>query len=471
MEFQSLRYRFELALAAMKDGRAPRARAAPLARHQLLLSYKKDWPRLHWSSESKLQIPTPAQVGMTGGFVHKILTNGQQYCLELSQLPSFRTGCPLNMTRHIRFPTGPIEGVIVDPSQALLVTTHLFSQNGFVAIQINMRDLWTFSKHRWAPALAYEFSTQSPARVSQMTLQICGSKLGISMEFVGGQIKHLVMDWRTLHARWFEESDILFLHETRLLVITKYNGRPVMNLYNITEIANVTNMREYELPEAWGTAAITFCPNMSPQSDAMANPEALFYPDPSARLLMLSVDPNATPSARHPTTNAKGPVAWVFINESYFKPPTSRRDPARVSWKHWSQHCYIRSVVPSPYQGGPQLVGTKVVFLDAEPVQLSRSQVGTKPGLIPRLTLIEFRPFVDPTNVPGKSWTAGVKTNMVPYEYSKDVPYKTIDNLNIEGIRVTEDNIVLFMECRQGMRNLNILTFGGAPAAPRPRHK
>lgn len=78
-----------------------------------------------------------------------------------------------------------------------------------MAIQIHLRDLWTFAKHRWAPALAYEFSTQSAGRVSHMSLQICGSKLGISMEFAGGQVKHLVMDWHTLHARVSEDDNLL----------------------------------------------------------------------------------------------------------------------------------------------------------------------------------------------------------------------------------------------------------------------
>ncbi|KAF9497118.1 hypothetical protein BDN71DRAFT_1481884 [Pleurotus eryngii] len=462
MEFQSLRYRFELALAAMKDGRAPRAHAPALARYQLLLSYKKDWPRLRWSQESRMQIPTPAQVGMSGGFVHRILTDGQQYCLELSELPSHRTGRPLTRTRHIRFSTPPIESVMVDPSQHLLVTTHLFRH-------IHLRDLWTFAKHRWAPALAYEFSTQSAGRVSHMSLQICGSKLGISMEFAAGQVKHLVMDWHTLHARWFEEGDILFLNETCMLVSAKYHGRPALNLYNITDVANVTNMRDYELPEVWANAAITFSSNSSPPSDAVANPDALFYPDPAARLLMLNVNLSGASNTRQ-SGHAKGPSVWLFANESYFRPPTSRRDPVRVSWKHWSQHCYIRNVQPSPFLRGPHVVGTKALYLDAEPVQLSRNEMGSRPATIPRLVLIDFKPFSDPAKAPAKTWTMGGKTTMVPYESTRDIPYTTIDNLNIDAVRMNEDNIVLIMELLQGMRNLSILTFG-TPPAPRPRHK
>jgi hypothetical protein len=127
MEYQSLRYIFELAVSGMKDGPAAQSPGPPLARLQLLLTYKKDWPRLYWTHEYKMQIATPAHVGASGGFIHRIRTHGFQHILELTELPSCRTGRPPALTRHLRYTTTlPIESVAVDPSQALIVTSHIF---------------------------------------------------------------------------------------------------------------------------------------------------------------------------------------------------------------------------------------------------------------------------------------------------------------------------------------------------------
>ncbi len=44
MEFQHLRYKFELAVVGMKDGPASYMGRSALLRLQLLTAYKKDWP-------------------------------------------------------------------------------------------------------------------------------------------------------------------------------------------------------------------------------------------------------------------------------------------------------------------------------------------------------------------------------------------------------------------------------------------
>lgn len=127
MEFQNLRYQYELALSGMKDGPAPYRRGTALIRLQLLASYKKDWPTLSWSREDKVQIPIPAHVGSSGGFIHHIqLHHGFQCTLELTELPSYRTRRSLSQFRHITYSSPPIENVAIDSSQGLLVTTHIF---------------------------------------------------------------------------------------------------------------------------------------------------------------------------------------------------------------------------------------------------------------------------------------------------------------------------------------------------------
>ncbi|KAL0953864.1 hypothetical protein HGRIS_005039 [Hohenbuehelia grisea] len=459
MEFQSLRYRFELALAAMKDGHAPRAHVPPLARYQLLLSYKKDWPRLHWSHECKMQIPASVQLGVSGGFLHKLFNSGGQTCLELSELPSYRAGRPMSKTRHIRYSAPMVDSVVIDPSQRLLIMSYLFSQNGMAAIQVHIRDLWTFSRHPWAPAMTCEFSTQCNLRVTSVTLQICGSKFCITISFAGDTVKHLIMDWRTLHARWFDEKDIHFLNDSSLLVIRKHHSRAMLNLYNITDIANLTNAREYEIPEAWAHSSFAFIPNASPRHDSGANPDAVFYPDPSQRLLGISIAP---------AQSAKGsPFVWLFINENYFRIPT-RRDPAtRVSWAHWGSYTAMRVVNPSPCLRAPQLSGSRLVYVDADatPVSRSRSSVVATP----RLNLIDFQPFLESGAGPTKAWTIGSRTEFVPVESTKAVPSTTVDNSAIYGVRLNEDNIILLLE-QQGMRSVNILTFGAPETSRSSRH-
>jgi len=78
---------------------------------------------------------------------------------------------------------------------------NFLSQNGLVGIQLHLRDLWTFSKHPQAPAVSYDFTTQAAIRVAHVSIFICGRKMVISLEFVGGRITHLLMEWQTFNAR------------------------------------------------------------------------------------------------------------------------------------------------------------------------------------------------------------------------------------------------------------------------------
>lgn len=126
MDYQPLRYKFELAVSGMKDGPVGHSRAPPYARLQLLLNYRRDWPRLEWTHEHQLPIPIPALIGFSGGFIHHIRSHGVFNTLDLTQLPSCRTNVPPSHTRHLRYTTGEIENVAIDFSQALVVMSHIF---------------------------------------------------------------------------------------------------------------------------------------------------------------------------------------------------------------------------------------------------------------------------------------------------------------------------------------------------------
>ena len=204
-------------------------------------------------------------------------------------------------------------------------------------------------------------------------------------------------------------------------------------------------IREYELPEAWSNSSIGFCPNTSPRTDIAAASDALFYPDPATRILLLTVK-----HTHHPTASASHPQRnWLFINESFFGPP-SRRERVKVSWNHWSQYCLIRALPPTTaFIRGPYITGTRVLFLDSSPAHHSnRGPVSGNGGSDSpaRLNIIDFSPFPDISIRSSPTWTwIGQRTTLVPSETARHLPLSTVDYLNVEGIRVTEDNIVLFL--------------------------
>ena len=125
MEYTPLRYISELALAGMKDGPAPHSYRSPIGRIQLLLSYKNDWPKLHWMHELKQLIHPHARAGVSAGFLHQIRPHATQYTLELAELPSMRTGRAPAYTRHLKFNAPESENVAIDRAQSLIVMSHL----------------------------------------------------------------------------------------------------------------------------------------------------------------------------------------------------------------------------------------------------------------------------------------------------------------------------------------------------------
>ncbi|KAJ6619880.1 hypothetical protein B0H10DRAFT_2163718 [Mycena sp. CBHHK59/15] len=435
MEYQSLRYKFELAVSGMRDGAASRAVAPLVGRLHLLLSYRTDWPQLNWTHEYKMQVVLPSHVGTSGGFIHQIRPHGVYDTLEITELPSCRTGRSPALTRRLRFTSPPVETIAIDSAQSLIIAAHVFCQNRIVGVQLHFRDLWTFAKHPWAPAESYEIPSQSAAPVAHAAMSICGSKMAMSLEFVGGKINHLIMDWRTF------DEDLL------LVLCKKGNSLPILNLCSISNLANMVVLRQYELPGTWNNSSIRFCPNCSPRSPS---PTALFYPDPTTRILIIAAKPLANSSS------STSPRNWLFINESYFRAP-SRRDRLAVSWSHWGQYCVVRDLSRSrTLVRGPYAIGARVVYLESESGHSHRSIGRPEP---PALNLIEFAPFPD----------SAVRLHPCWSSTARRLPSGTIENYGVDGIGVTEDNIILFLELQQGFRPVNILTFGAPPTRPSRR--
>ena len=260
-----------------------------------------------------------------------------------------------------------------------------------------------------------------------------------------------------LFIQWFEDQDVHFLNENFLLVVKRSRGLPVLNIYNIFDIGAVTVEREYELPGHWGNAAIGFSHNTAPLTDNSASSEALFYPDPSTRILVITARTISPEPGRSPFCN------WLFINESYLR-PTSRRDRLSVPWDHWKEYCLIKDVLPSAQLSGPCVIGSRILYIESDPGRPTRG--GHSSGYAAsRLTIIDFAPYPDGSCHSNSVWPfVGNRSLLVPNETTRSMPSKTVDRLSIDDIRVTEDNIVLFL-VRHEFVSIHYLTiiFSGKP--------
>ncbi|KAF8906253.1 hypothetical protein CPB84DRAFT_1675794 [Gymnopilus junonius] len=446
IEFQHLRYKFELAVVGMKDG--PHSVRGPLFRLQLLLAYKKDWPRLHWTDEQKIPVPANAtQVDVSGNFLYYV---GNQ-SLNLIELPSCRTGLPPSQTQYLQFNTSPqADCVAIDSLQSLVVASQTYAgPGGQIGLRLKIRDLRTFDKHPNASSPYYDCSTHVTQPVSSVSIVICGSRIIVTLEFAGGLTKHLLMDWSTFQAMWMEEQDVILLNAYHLLGVRKVHGKIMLYLYNIYDMRNVAIEREYELPPIWAKSTMRFGRNTVPNNDVPMPSNVLFYPDPSARVLLLMAKQTG------PTGNG---MHWMFINESFFR-RTSYADRRSVPWSYWNQFCLIKEIQNSTVVGIPQVVGNRIIYIERDGTCCSRGYS--------RLSVIDFSPNTELTTPLTKMWTLIGKMSILrPIETYRDFPSATTQGLPVERICATEDNIVVLLENRGDIKPVNILTFG----VPRPRH-
>ncbi|KAF7308425.1 F-box domain-containing protein [Mycena chlorophos] len=404
MTYHTLRYTIELALAGMRDGPTSLQLAPILGRLHLLSSYRVDWPLLNWTHEYKIQAPATSII---------------------TELPSCRTGRTPALTRRQRFTSPPVESVCVDPVQGLIIGVHIFGTASSVCRCTFA--IYGSSANTPKPQQNHtSFPTQSTVPVSSAELAIQGNKMALTLEFANGKKSHLIMDWRSLGARWIDDQDILMLDEDLLLVVSK---RPaVMTLFSITHLAHMGAIRQYELPPQWVASnhVINLHANAASRSPI---PGSLFFPDPANRIVVIEG-----------ISKTRSSTSWLFIQESYFR---RRRDPPVVGWGVWGLHCAIKEFKNKHKVGAPYPVGGRVVYL-----------VGAA-----TLNVIEFASF--PENPPrlDASWSA-LGSGLFPSETARRLPLGTVEQYAVDDLGVTEDNVVLFLEPQADFRPLNVLTFG-----------
>lgn len=173
-----------------------------------------------------------------------------------------------------------------------------------------------------------------------------------------------------------------------------------------------------------------FARNNSPNSDSLAPSNALFYSDPTTRVLVLM--------AKQQGPSAAG-MHWMFINESFFR-PTSHPDRRMVPWSYWSQFCLIRELSQDVVVGNPHVVGSRVVYLEKDGTVSNQGIDRT------RLSVIDFSPYAEIPAPPAKLWTlVGKYSPLRPSETRREFPSTSTGGLAVESIRATEDNVVLVL--------------------------
>ena len=72
--------------------------------------------------------------------------------------------------------------------------------NGEIGLRLKIRNLWTFDKHPASASAQFDCPTQVAQPVDCVSIAICAARMVVSIEFSGGIMKHLLMDWCTLQA-------------------------------------------------------------------------------------------------------------------------------------------------------------------------------------------------------------------------------------------------------------------------------
>lgn len=227
------------------------------------------------------------------------------------------------------------------------------------------------------------------------------------------------------------------MNETSILAVGKTGAGPILRVYNITRVSSPIVVREYEFPPTWKNAVVGFAPNGSPRSDSSLPPDTLFYSAPDARVIVITA--RSTPSApgqghiRHPLCN------WLVTKEVLFR-YMPRKTGSRVAWNQWAQCCLIKDLSEFPLVRTPYVLGTRVVYLES-----GINYPGRQP-LPVQLHSIEFPPFSDGSTRTISKWMwNGTNAQLAPVEGHRPIPPTSTNGLNVEDIRLTEDNIVLFL--------------------------
>ncbi|KAF9045667.1 hypothetical protein BDZ89DRAFT_1007886 [Hymenopellis radicata] len=416
-----LRYRFELGLFGLKDGPLSHRRMPLSRRAHILTLYKHHWNMREPSKELTLTFNMPVVIGVAGRFIYEIQNHGVFNLLNLFELPS---------PRLIVAPTQPvphqcpnIEQVSIDQVQNLLMSIHAYtnSVNKQIALKVHFRDIRTKGGHPQAFAPEYDVSTQVTGQLVKIESTICGSRAIITIEFVGGKVQHLLLDWHTFQARWLKDMHLHFLDERTLLGTNKGpDGIPFIAVYDLQDVMRMAIKAQFLLPAEWSTQKVEFARSSSPKWDTRIPSNALFSVAPEWNMLVLTAKSTPQGSGQK----------WYCVPESFFR-FLPRKKTAPVLWKEWNHICRrIMNVTNHTFVVyGPFTMGSRVVYVDYH----------DKTPRLCTMDLSSFHPLEDSID------TAKGQLDERHRKIGDFPETRRPISSRVEDVKVTEDNIVLIL--------------------------
>lgn len=175
-------------------------------------------------------------------------------------------------------------------------------------------------------------------------------------------------------------------------------------------------------------------PNSSLTTTDPAPSDAVFYADPHARIALVTGRAPGHPDLCHS----------LFIKESSLL-AFATNGGNTVAWGGWQEKCLFTRMNPGLVE--PQVCGTKVVYVIAN----DKPAGGAVGGVGSYLVLVDLAPYRDAPRMrdeerdeSGMQVAKEVMTEGSQSGLYWTVTKRPLGNLEIERIRVTEDNIVLF---------------------------
>ena len=323
-------------------------------------------------------------------------------------------------------------------------------------------------------------------------VQICSSRIALAVrlemrEGGEGSTEIVVIDWHSnkakkvseeishqlylenwrLTCRYYQWSaDVLsfqFLSESRILIALQSNERSDGNVAHrpslghrqtaawaskgtpsprllLCDISNFADqsflwLRVYKLPETWkALSSIDIRPNLSPSAGTRMTSGTYFYPDPSGRVAVVSVDfnPNAIPAG-----HSKHII--LVLEESFLRPPM-RNEPTVLAWSQWGQQCLLRNMPDRVHSFS--VIGRRLIHLET---------VGDATNPRSRLRTVEFNPrsanYAQSNLGSQPAWACRGMTLNNRSQSGKTPPRVRSNSIDVDDafmFGATEDNLVLF---------------------------
>lgn len=147
------------------------------------------------------------------------------------------------------------------------------------------------------------------------------------------------------------------------------------DISNFTD-ASIPCIRVFKFPETWtDISSIDIIPNLSPSSESRTAPGTLFYPDPTRRIFVISIEFDLNAIMFNQSSRV------MIILEASFLRPAVRNEPTVLPWLQWEQQCIVHSMSDDAYCF--KVVGRRLIHLQSvENAKIPAS----------RLYTIEFSP-------------------------------------------------------------------------------